>query len=112
LQASKKPASAQEREIFRNPTERRAWVIFQLKIRGRTLPSLAREQGVSQQALGAALSSPSQALEAAIADAVERHVTDLFPERFASDGRRLHLTRGPNRNSATSAHNVQFAEAR
>lgn len=107
MKPPKKPATAAEREIFRNPTERRAWVIYQLKIRGLTLSSVAREQGVSQQALGAALSSPSQALEEAIACAVQRYATELFPERFAPDGRRLHVTRGPNRISSADTRNVE-----
>lgn len=111
MSASKKPALSQEQEIFRDPTQRRAWVIFQLKRRGHSLSSLAREHGVSQAAFSGALSAPNAEIEKVIADAVEVPVTDLFPERFAANGRRLHLVRG-NRSSRPGAHNVHFAGAR
>ncbi len=107
MTAPKNPASEAEREIFRDPVKRRAWVQFQLKIRGLSFAEIARQQGVVPQAVSAALGSNSLSLEEAIASAVERPVRVLFPERFTSDGRRLGITRTRNRSSLVPAHNVE-----
>jgi len=109
LSVHKKPAHAGEQETFRDPIKRRAWVIYQLKLQGLNLTSLARETGVSQPALSAALLSPSSDLEEVIAAAVGVPVKELFPERFAANGRRLHLVRGPNRSRRAPLHNVESA---
>jgi lambda repressor-like predicted transcriptional regulator len=82
--------------IPKNPAKRRAWVGYMLKTRGLSLRALARELGVTHQAVGAALMAPSVRIEQAIADALDIAVTDLFPERFDDLGNRLHITRPAN----------------
>jgi lambda repressor-like predicted transcriptional regulator len=109
--ADPKKAAEAEAEIFRNPVQRRAWVNFQLKIRGLSFAALARQEGVVPQAVSAALASPSRELEEAIAAAVERPVEILFPERFI-DGRRIAPTRDRKRSSGGDLRNVQIAGAR
>lgn len=85
----------------KNPAERRAWVIYQLRIRGTNLLRLSKQHGVSASAMQAALMVPSSHLERVIADALGLPVEKLFPERFDRDGRRLHLTRAPARKCKT-----------
>lgn len=107
LAAPKNTAERRQSDIPTNPTERKAWVIYQLKIRGLSLASIARDEGVVQQAVASALLVPSSHLEAAIARAVEVPVIALFPERYTADGRRLNPQRSRNRNSEPTARNVE-----
>lgn len=80
-----------------------------LKTRGLSLRALARELGVTHQAVGAALMAPSVRIEQAIADALDIAVTDLFPERFDDCGNRLHLTRPANSSAGRGAGDSQNA---
>lgn len=107
MKPSKKPAFEDQREIFRDPTKRRAWIIYQLKTRGYTLSAIARANGVSQQAISSALLTPSAGMEKVLAAAVDVPVHQLFPERYSPSGRRLLPTRPANRSSAAAPHNVE-----
>lgn len=98
-------------DVPNNPAERRAWVSYQLKIRGLSFSSLARDEGVSPQAMAAALLVPSSHLEEVIARALDLTARELFPERFAGGGRRRSGTRSPNRNSVAATRNIQDGEA-
>lgn len=96
--------------IPKNPVERRAWVIYQLRCRGSSLSQIARQEGVSQQAVSNALMTPSYRLEIAIANAIGVTVEALFPERY--DGAyRLPYTRPDQRSTAAPRGNVQEGEA-
>lgn len=94
-----------------SPTARRAWVIYQLRLRGRSLTSLARENGVTAQAVSNALVLPSSHLEKVIAGALGLSVPALFPERFSPNGQRLTFTRAPERNMHGSGRNRRSAGA-
>tara|TARA_E500000318_G_C3569124_1_gene217042 strand:+ start:6127 stop:6339 length:213 start_codon:yes stop_codon:yes gene_type:complete len=60
---------------------------------------LAVQEGVSPQAISAsAMGNGSSHLRAALADALEIPIHELFPEHFDSDGKPLAATRQPNRN--------------
>jgi lambda repressor-like predicted transcriptional regulator len=78
--------------IPKKPAQRAAWVIYQLKLKGLSLSSLARDVGVTRQALSVALQQPSANIEPLIATAVGVTPEDLFPERF-ENGHRLHKVR-------------------
>lgn len=73
--------------IPREPVERRAWINFQLRRRGLSLAAIARQEGVCQQAVSAALLQPSFRIEKAIAAAIDLTPEELFPERFGPRGR-------------------------
>lgn len=77
------------RHLFRDPAKRRAWVVYQLRLQGRSLASVAREMGVNRSAPGHALRSPYPRMERAIAEAVGVPVHELFPERYDPSGERL-----------------------
>ena len=93
--------------IPKNPVERRAWIIYQLHIRGLSLRGLAREEGVSQQAMSACLIGPNSHLEPLIANAIGLTPVQLFPERFSRSGVRLGWTRLQNRKDSASGPNSQ-----
>lgn len=82
-----------------NPSARRAWLTYQLRLRGLSIAALAREVGVSREALSNAMNAPSSHLEEAIAAALATKPQLLFPERFDRRGRRLSRTRAPNRST-------------
>lgn len=72
---------------------RAAWVQYQLKLRGLSLSRLARQHGWTPRVLSTALRVPSYPQEVALAEALELTVPQLFPDRYAADGTRLHIIR-------------------
>jgi len=62
--------------------QRREWIKFQLRIRGTSLALLARENGVSRQAMSAALVKPSKRCEQPIAHAIGMQPHEVWPERY------------------------------
>lgn len=74
-------------DVPKNPAERRAWVVYQLRIRGNSIRRLAEDTGVSQQAMSAALMAPSARLEGVLAEAIGLSVRALFPERYRGNER-------------------------
>ncbi|MCA0303513.1 MAG: helix-turn-helix domain-containing protein [Proteobacteria bacterium] len=97
--------------IPKNPTARRAWVGYQLKLRGTTFAELARQEGVSGSAVRFALLVPSYHLEEVIAGALGLTARDLFPERFDATGRRLGPIRPRYRKARPAEGNVQNSRA-
>ncbi|WP_162917003.1 helix-turn-helix domain-containing protein [Dongia deserti] len=94
-------------DVPKDAAKRRHWVIYQLRVRGTNLRRFAFQIGVSQQAVSAALFSPSSYIETALAKELGLKPQQLFPERFDSAGRRLHATRSPQRSRAPLGRNVQ-----
>lgn len=92
-------------DIPRAPAARRAWIRYQLTLRGLTFEALARELGVSGTAVrSAATGYPIQRIEMAIADAINVPARTLFPEHYGPDG-----TRAPDRTKVRNrtAHAAQ-----
>ncbi len=98
-------------QIPRHPGSRRAWVIFQLRIRGSSLAAIAEKNNVSNQAVSNALLVPSSHLEQAIADELAIDVKVLFPERFDAAGNRLSYTRAPERTTPPRRRNLKRTSA-
>lgn len=97
--------------VPKNPAERRAWICYQLRLRGSSLRRIASDLGVSQQAASHALLSPSSHIEKAIAEAIGLTPETLFPERFDAAGNRLSRVREQQRTTRRRAGNVQSGEA-
>ncbi len=68
------------------PQNRRAWVIYQLSLKGTSLAALARELGVRPTTIYQAFDRPYPRMEQAIAEAVGITPQELFPERYREDG--------------------------
>lgn len=89
-----------QQDIPHDPRRRRLWIIFQLQSKGKSLSSLAGDEGVSQQAISAsAAGNGSSHLQEALAAAIGVTARDLFPEHFDSNGDRLRKPRKPQRKS-------------
>lgn len=73
-------------DIPSNPVARRAWILFQLKLKGHTLGSLARSLGVSRNTTCSALHRQYPRMEAAIAKKLGLRPQQLWPERYLGDG--------------------------
>lgn len=97
-------------DLPKNPAMRRAWLVYQLRLRGLTVRELARREGVSHVALSRTMFLPSSHLERVIAKALGTTVRQLFAERYGSDGQRLHATRAPQRSRAARRGNLKAAE--
>ncbi|MBC7908371.1 MAG: helix-turn-helix domain-containing protein [Rhodospirillaceae bacterium] len=78
---------------------RRVWICAQLRIKGNSLRKLAQREGVSHQAMSAALMTPNVHLEPVVAGALGLTPQQLFPERFDHTGNRICRTRVPQRST-------------
>lgn len=74
------------KRIPKNPEQRRAWILYQLKLRKSSLSALAREQDppVSRQAPWMVFVYPSPKWEGIIAAKLERQPAEIWPERYAA----------------------------
>lgn len=95
-------------DIPQKPAHRRAWVKFQLSLKGLTIAELGRQLGVSRPAINHALIYPNAHLEQGIAEALGVSVEQLFPERF-ENGRRLHKECPANRKYHHARRNGEVA---
>lgn len=98
-------------DVPRNPAERRAWVCYQLRLRGDSLSAIARRIGVSHQAVSNAMMTPSKDIEQAIAEAIGLTPEQLFPEWFDAAGKRLVRTRPTQRSTRPDGRNDQQEQA-
>lgn len=73
--------------------QRAEWIKQQLKGRGISLRQLGAANGLFPSAMSAALRMPNGRAEDVIAAALGTTPEILFPERFTSDGLRLHWRR-------------------
>jgi Ner family transcriptional regulator len=70
------------KKLLSKPDTRRAWVIYQLTLRGESLASVARRKGVSRQAMQKVLTHPYPKMEKVLADFLGIAPSSLFPERY------------------------------
>ena len=73
-------------DLFQDESKRRAWIIYQLALKDESLASIAREAGVSRQAIWQALVKPYPRAERIIAESLGLTPQALFPERYNGDG--------------------------
>lgn len=74
------------KRLFKHPKKRRAWVLYQVQLQGRSLAQIAEAAGVRRQVLYSAFLYPYPRIEKVIADAVGVRPQMLFPERYDADG--------------------------
>lgn len=74
--------------LLADPKRRRDWVIYQLRLQGRSMADVARkaEPPVRRQTLYNAFLTPYPRMEKLIADSVGLTPQQVFPERYDRDG--------------------------
>lgn len=87
-------------QLLRNTQKRRAWVIYQLLLKDKTLADVARAAGVERQTLYHVFERPYPKMERLVAEAVGLTPQKLFSERYDADG--LPLRRKGLRNGGKS----------
>jgi lambda repressor-like predicted transcriptional regulator len=93
-------------DIPTRSTERKAWVLFQLKVKGSSFSALGREIGVSYQAVAwAAGGRPAFEVEKAIAAKIGVPSAELFPEHYDEHGERVPLARTTQHKGKPQAEN-------
>lgn len=95
-----------------DPAQRRAWVLYQLRLRGLTLASLARALGVERHVPGAAFRSPYPKMERALATAIGLQPQQIWPERYTRDGRPNRPMGRPKMSHTKVSDNTRHAAAR
>lgn len=68
----------------KNPDQRRAWIIYQLRLAGSSFSAIARELGVTRGAVRKATWMSYPKMERAIARKIGRRPEDIWPERYAA----------------------------
>lgn len=69
-------------DIPADPVQRNEWIKFQLRMRGSSLSQLARDLGVTRQAVRNALSSRYPRMERVIAAEIGLDPETIWPERY------------------------------
>lgn len=100
------------REVLQKPALRRAWIKYQLELRGYSLRSYAKALGVSHPVISKAFLSPNSHIEEQLAETLGMQVHVLFPERFDAAGNRLHRTFAAHRRQPTRAPKPRNRKAR
>ena len=98
------------KDVPQDATERRAWVVINLRARGLSLRGLSVRDGHSGNYYNNALYRPLYPAEIAIAEALGLTAPQLFPERFDRSGRRLHHVRSQS-NAPAALINGKGTEA-
>ena len=80
------PIDTTTKRLLANPKKRRAWVIYQLLLKGQTLADIARGANVERQTLYHAFDRPYPRMERVLADAIGLTPQQLFAERYDADG--------------------------
>jgi lambda repressor-like predicted transcriptional regulator len=94
--------------IPKRPAERRAWIIFQLRMRNSSFRVLADREGVSVAAVSSAAGGKASShLQAVLAAEVGLPVQRLFPELYDDHGKRMGWTREKQRITRRPACNVE-----
>lgn len=88
------------RQMLSDPVKRRAWVRYQLALRGRSLASVAADAGVTRQCLYHVFRQPYPRMEQVLAKALRVSPADLFPERYDARGN-AHARMGRPKKSLT-----------
>lgn len=84
-------------DIPKNPADRRAWIMWQLRRRGLSFAALSRAVGLSTEAVRrAADGGVSEARERQIAAAIKVPVQALYPEYYDRSGHRIRLVKATN----------------
>lgn len=111
--------TAHLRKIFGNPEKRRAWILYQLQIRGDSYVTLGERRGIKPYCFYRCLGHPYPKIEAVLADEMDVTPQILFPERYDEDGlpnRPLSRYRSgkcyqPNKSNNAHPRNMQREEA-
>lgn len=87
-------------DIPKKPAERRAWIAYQLRLRGASFRALARQHDYSHTAFSnVAKGLPNEAIEALLAAIIGVPAKALFPEHYRDSGERIPLARSWRRKS-------------
>lgn len=89
------------KQLIRDPKKRKAWVMYQVKLQGRSLAKVADAAGVSRQCLYHVFRITYPHMEKVVADALGMAPKELFPERYTEDGLPIHR-RGRPKKSITN----------
>ena len=90
--------------IAHDPRQRAAWVLYQLRLKGKSFKSVGAELGISNSNLRDALFRPNWRAERKLAETLNIPIEELFPERYDAMGNRLIEVRYPE---GRAAHRVR-----
>lgn len=71
-------------QVPKNPEQRREWIKYQLRIHGSSFSAIARDHGVTRQAVQLVTYQPSPKWEEVIAKKIGKKPRQIWPERYAA----------------------------
>jgi lambda repressor-like predicted transcriptional regulator len=93
---------------FNDSRERTIWVQSRLRLIGSSFAAIALQLGCRRSAVAQAMYLPSDSMERAIAQEIGVTQEALFPERYDTEGRRLHPVKNK---TIRHGRNVKTGEA-
>ena len=87
-----------------NPAQRWEWIKYQLRAKGQSLATLARDLNVSDTAVKNTKRTPYPRMERAIAKALGLDPIDLWPERWNANGTPFRIRAHRAEKNATYGH--------
>lgn len=94
-----------QKSIISDQSLLKAWVLYQLNIRGKSFASIARAKKVSRQCPAHAFKRTYPHMEKAIADAIGLNPKDLWPDRYDAKGTALYRMGRPAKKSIVMSSN-------
>lgn len=89
------------KHILKDPAKRRAWIIYQVNLQGRSLAQVARDAGVTRVCLYQVFNKTYPRMEKVVADALGMAPAELWPERYDADGLPIYRRGRPANKSIT-----------
>lgn len=87
----------QTRKLLADPAKRRAWVRYQLTLKGLSMADIARDAGVTRECLYQVFCKTYPRMEKVVADAVGLPPAVLWPERYDAEGLPLYRKGRPKK---------------
>jgi len=100
------------KQLLTQPDKRRAWIIYQVSLLGRSLAQIADDAGVSRQCLYQVFNRTYPRMEKVVADALGLAPKELWPERYDADGLPIYRMGRPKKSASKQVKNTTRVKGR
>lgn len=100
------------KQLLADPKKRHAWIIYQVKLQGRSLAKIAGEAGVSRQCIYKVFKRTYPSMEKVVADALGLAPNVLWPERYDANGLPINRMGRPKKSASKQTKNTTHVKGR
>lgn len=98
------------KKLLKDPEKRRAWVKYQIQLKGLSMAQVAANAGVTRECLYSAFKKTYPRMEKVIADAVGLEPAVLWPERYDADGLPIYRMGRPKKSVISSRKHTTISD--